>query len=567
MVALTPAQLRALEETAMNAFQGQLTEHARFCTSAQELQALTSAIAEAVQSVLAMSLRTFNDTTLPQPRIPTELWCRIWEHLPPEDCLTVTHVSHNWREAASEWPQLWTSLNFESTLHNEDCECDEFCAPNAKDRELERCDTCGNLPATELWSNLPLVQQNISRSGGLPLELNINVEGGENADNRGLRALAFSLAHHLSRLHTVDVTTDNMEVIQTTFLSNLRTLPNLRILRIDSGEASEHDLEMNVDLPLLHELYLSGESLRLSHTKFTINAPVLHTLHSVFQCGHDITGLLTGCPAVQDLTLQACAEEELPPFEDTEKAIIRSYITQVRPGRVCLSSVSDPDVAGLLSVFHDPKLLDFSVECSDSEAPAGLADILKDVPDPDELFCQAVDDNLVVSVHGLGGIKRSVQLYDTYIDPDAELFPTNLWDFLVPAATKTLRKLTIHNSIFVDIIKAFPATHIREIVIESGSPDEGESLVELLGDAEPAPEKTFQELERLTLRNADEEEFSIDTDVSILVEQLRKLLNIPEDKKLQFLCIEGIQFVENPQDWDKLAEQTVPVGPTTTDDI
>lgn len=554
----TPAQQQTLKDAALRVFHEQVNAKPAIEANATSLDTLAMAILDSVEHELASALRIYNEQKLPQPRLPVELWCRIWEGLPETEKLKMTQVCHDWRAAADDCPQLWTQLNFESTVHQDDCECEDYCGESAKNREVERCETCGGLPPTQLWTNLPLVQLNIDRSGSLPLDLTIDVEGGENMDRTGLRSLAFSLAPHLSRLRSVHLMSDNMDIIQTTFISNFRSLPNLQSLYIDCGEAPDHELEINVELPLLEDFRIDGESLRLSQTNFSIVAPELKTLFSVFSTGKDIARLLKGCPKAKDITFKANSSENLPEFEAEDLKLIENFFAETEPDRVCFSNICEPDGSTLAPVFQRPKLVDITIECGDSEPGPSVIEILKDIIDPGELLCQLTDDTTSITVLGLGGKKRIISLYDCYLDADSEAFPTRILTDLVPAALQSLSKFTIHTTLFTGIISHFPATQIRELVVECSNPDEGDSVIEWLADTEPVPVEAFANLETLTIRNDEDDHFTIDdTDVDILVEQIRTLLHITSPRNLKTIRIDNITFSSGPENWSKIAEQVV----------
>ncbi|KAH7101231.1 hypothetical protein BKA62DRAFT_703966 [Auriculariales sp. MPI-PUGE-AT-0066] len=492
---ISTSQKAALERTSLHVLHDQLDG---FGTSsllnATTLETIVEEIVTTVRCALASALQQLNRTRLRQPPLPNELWCQVWEKLPVHDRMVVSHVSSDWRQAASCCPQLWSSTSFVSTLHSEDCQC-ATCAADSP-QNAGRCKRCRR-PVPQTWANLELVQHHIKLSGGLPLSLNVDFVSTGTANGDILVELAGSLRPEIGRLETLQISVDDMTILQAGLFSSFGELPSLKSLTISYLGDDEHEWSTDIRLPVLSRLHMTGR-LRYLTAKFNMACPSVKHLHAVFYQGRDAHVLLRTCPAVQDLLLQV-GPERVYPGERQETIDLRELYDAAKPPRVSITEIHESDCEAVLPLFSNPDCPDLTFGYVGDSPMSGLTNILSEITHPVSLSCQQTRDVITVRSVGLDSSVRTVthRLFDSQ---STEAFPNNIWTCLSVSFAQSLRTLSINGALWPKIFRRVPPgpTTIAELTIEFAREAD---YTDWKNIGEALPEEFLNQVDKLRLDN------------------------------------------------------------------
>ncbi|KZV99752.1 hypothetical protein EXIGLDRAFT_746005 [Exidia glandulosa HHB12029] len=250
-------------------------------------------------------------------RLPPELWCIAWETMPFADRVTVSHVSRHWRNIAIFCPLLWTHLDFFSTVHSSECDCD-FCLYEDP-ISGEFVHTLNDPPG---GTNRRLIAHVTRRSGKLPLSLNMFV-GPFSTDMGLLEDFATDLCETgaADRLVSLRIAFDDQDALRS-FLYTLHSLPALRTiftealpLPLEFRRSSDgHPWRNNyIDLPALQHMVLDSMCWKIillddDPSPTTITLPSLQSLVCELTDPEEVRLALDACPALQSLTVR------VPPY-------------------------------------------------------------------------------------------------------------------------------------------------------------------------------------------------------------------------------------------------------------
>ncbi|KAH7102789.1 hypothetical protein BKA62DRAFT_698834 [Auriculariales sp. MPI-PUGE-AT-0066] len=506
-------------------------------SDAKALQSVADEITETVHTALSSSLRELNKENMLFSKFPSELWCRIWEHLTTDECLTVTHVCQDWRRTAGSCPPLWTQLKF--LLQH----------------------TYDGQEAIIISTSLDRLSLYMERNAHLPFDIEITVEGdgerdAEDDEEDKLREFGSFIAQCSVRIRRLRITTERMDCIPD-LIAQFSNLPLLKSLELDFAYGYD-ELELDVNLPSLEELRLEGHELKISKTKFRICAPSLRTLFARPHEDKDVIVLLQSMPTVQDLSLAFWSS-----FQMSKRSSAK--IRHLLPKDLKSLHLEEMWDDLIVPAFYraDIPALSMQLALMETTTEPTVPSTLRDVQSPTELCCRAdfEEDEFAL----LGPSKtRTIRVgrLDEDSTRDPEAFPHNLWRFLAPDAVKSLVKITVFARLLKDVFPPLSGNSILELVINVGnSPDGEDFLVDWLDDNQDPPKPLFPMLDHLTLDNEwDWTQWQLKISMSSLAAKLAAALSIPRDRPLGQLLLRrsGVFPVygnDRELDWKVLASK------------
>ncbi|KAH7101857.1 hypothetical protein BKA62DRAFT_167365 [Auriculariales sp. MPI-PUGE-AT-0066] len=308
---------------------------------------LTREIVDFAESTLALLLRQSNRDAVPQYWLPTELWNAIWLHLTPDERLTVSHVSHDWRAIALACPNLWSAISFVSSAHSDECACNACL--RADNLHLP-CVDCGRpWLHGRGYEDIEQVSTYLERSGGQPLHMDLTVL--TRAAARTREALAAALTAHLPRVTTLRVAADDADDMDL-LLDLLSVLPAVTSLTLEmTGENSGRLLTKNLQMPSLQVLDIRGDLTPDRECKF--HCPAVSTVKSMFLDAQNVLAILRGCPAVEVLELEVGSR----PVETITDEICEDIHDRFASGqlkRLRISKAYVVDMAAIMQIFICP---------------------------------------------------------------------------------------------------------------------------------------------------------------------------------------------------------------------
>jgi len=259
-------------------------------------------VAEIISSAresLASYLRAHNrQTVLARYQLPTELFGQVCETLKPDERVSITQVSHDWREAALASPQLWTSISFVSSKHLDNCEC-TTCVGRLTSG---RCSDCKQTYRRRHPDSASRVAAYLARSRGHPIEFDVEISGRSNADPAPVAAVANTLLQHEHRVQRLSAAVDDPLLIQR-LLEPFDRLNALRVLKVENdGDFVPFERPTPLELPVLETLELAAGLT--CDSEFRLHCPAVTTLTAKFTTGMQVRALLRACPAVKDVTFR-----------------------------------------------------------------------------------------------------------------------------------------------------------------------------------------------------------------------------------------------------------------------
>ncbi|KAH7102770.1 hypothetical protein BKA62DRAFT_698772 [Auriculariales sp. MPI-PUGE-AT-0066] len=535
---LGPRLQHALVETTTEVFRQHLDTDRFLRSNAEALQNVATAIAETVRTALSSALRELNKENMLYSKLPNELWCRTWEHLTTDECLTVTHVCQDWRRTACAWPRLWTQLIF---------------LLDYAYRDEETVITSTHLDRMALY---------VERCAHVPFDIEIQVDGDGDADEHGedeLREFGLFIARHSTHIRSLDITSERMACIQE-FINQLSELPLLKTFAINSPYGYGHELKLDLNLPSLEVLHLDGYELEPSASGFNLSAPSLRTLFARVQKAQDIILLLQCAPPSQELSLTFSSSFEISKRDSAEiQKLLPPGLKIIQLDEIWLSREEL-----IVPTFYRADIPTFSMQhrLMETTTDPTVPSVLRDVLAPIELICRAqhMDDEFVLSGPTMERIIRVSRLEaDQQRDPAA--FPRNLWEFLAPNTTTSLVKLTVFARLLTDMLPPLSGNSVRELIINVGGEPDGEDMLKkwLEDNKEPA-EVLFPMLEQLTLDNDwGWSQRQMKHSMSSLAEKLAAALSVPGNRPLRQLFIRSLVFAEDGVErevaWKVLADE------------
>ena len=516
----------------------------------------------AVRSTLATAALDMNQHRLPQPRLPVELWCKIWEHLPPgEQRLAVSHVSHDWYTAASTWPLLWSSLSFVSTLHAMDCDCTS-CTSTDPATIADRCVRCRrHLPGA--WTNSRHVKANLERSGGIPLSITIDNCSSGITDSTTLAGFALSLRPHAARLESLDIVIDSISALQSGILDHFDDLPNLTSFQLKYiGDEAELEAGVVISVPRLGRLKFSGR-LRFASGSFMFSCPNVHTLQALVYEVADALSLLTACPAVQEAQFQVGPQSMDFPT-DTTAVQLRDALRQARPRKLSVTDIHGSDINAVAAAFQQPFVPQLVYTYVGSGPRSDLLEMFHHIEHPRTLSCQVVGGGVCIRAVGPNDQLREF----TASGHDAmESFIRLIWPHPEhSAALNSLVNISLDESVWNAVCGRphFSAIAATELVIEF-NPDR-RSLMDWLAQSDPIPGGAMPALEYVHLKNLGHEPVSLtDIEVMNVAQAIRNMLAMGTERKLQRMTLEGFTDQSPSSAWADVALVITRLGGRLTD--
>jgi len=519
---LGPEERKKLQDIALSIFRGRMESPQRIdsAASAPAVSALADEIVTTIRSTLAEELREMNRTVLTHYHLPVELMCLIWQHLPPHDRLTVSHISHDWREAAAaHCPQLWNSVSFTSTLHAESCVC-ATCSSESSASNT-RCNRCRR-PIPQTWSNLPLVKHSVDLSGALPLSLTIDSVATGQTDPIVLRKLTAALGTSTARIQSLEVQTDDVSVFEDGFFSEVDELPALRELSINALSDDEHEWQTVISLPALEKLKMTGR-LRFVESKFNMTCPRVKELQAVFYQTRDVITLLRACPDVDDLRLQVGPERVYQASAgDTDR--LQEMLKAANPTRVQVVEVHESDCEAVIPIFANPHCLQLSWGYVGDNPPPELTRILADIEKPISLSCRLAKEVIAVQVNGDNNQTRLIT--HRLFDSSQTAFPNNVWHCLSPRSRESVAVLTVNGGVWAKAFRECPeALAVREFVLEFALESDWNAWRE---NTESVPSGAFRNLDTLRVVNLGTKSLPYENDLETIRTKLFDLLNVAD---------------------------------------
>ncbi|KAH7102732.1 hypothetical protein BKA62DRAFT_756398 [Auriculariales sp. MPI-PUGE-AT-0066] len=552
----------SLHQKTVQVFHEQITAQPWLTNDASALQDIADALVTTVRAALAPVLRECNRAIRPQPRLPKEIWYRIWEELPVSTRVTVTHVCSEWRDAI-HWPGLWTSLTIFLKV-----EADED-------------------GTTTFRTDPAMIREYAARSAQLPLHVKFSIYSDEAEDSQSAartmsRRYGRILVENSHRLSSIDIRSNNLPILNL-FLQSFKTkgLPKLTTLVICNEDPSVPELEIGMPLPELLSLELIGDHVLVDPESFLhFSAPMARKVVCPVTDERSIAMLVRACPAVQNMLLtiewlraygdHTFTENSTPADAD----VVKKYFHHTPPRRLALGNVTNDSRDVLLPIIYDANIVDFEVILArpfsldhttglSSDTDPKWAIVLRDVQNPVEFWCRsqtvAGEYRHAVVVLGHEGKRRNVWFYWKSWEASRKTFLAGLWaTYLATGAVRTLHKLSVGSTVLPELVKSLDVDngiHQLEIFIETL--EDERKLVAWLKtpmDQDARPLGAFAKIERLALYVNLDSRFepcfaSLNSEDLVMLEVLLQRVCDPATRLLQTLTITGVYPEElSPQE-------------------
>ncbi|KZV96704.1 hypothetical protein EXIGLDRAFT_833416 [Exidia glandulosa HHB12029] len=445
--------------------------------SADHCLRLDLAVRACVENALLEERRGQNSERMRQLGLPNEIWLKVWEFLPMDSVLVVSHVCHLWRSLALGSPPLWTTLDFFSDEHAEDCGCSEH---RALDRYDFSCRFCSRY-VTIGQNNSELMRNLLPRSLHHGISLNLHIAG---APDPVTYLLADIIGPHAQRIVHWHFRGQGY-FDPTPLLRSVDALPALRCLSLP---VTGLQLSRNISLPNLEEAKVDYSIYSSDYDVATglLSFPSVKTLH--FRLGptsiysNALASTLSTMPNLQTLHLSNRPAVAPSLHELGDGRTLVSQIPQVRISDLGLANRS------LIDIFYAPQHRSFIVEY-ESDYSAGFSafaaheevhgfSIFADLGDHIELSITAHEvplsrwDNESVELLKFAGSDshgrhRCIQF------PSQEPTPT-LWIYIPLQSVTTLHVWAIFMMLFwpPELRLELPALHMLTISLPDGvTPD------------------------------------------------------------------------------------------------
>ncbi|KZW03118.1 hypothetical protein EXIGLDRAFT_759425 [Exidia glandulosa HHB12029] len=353
-------------------------------------------------------------------RLPPELWCAIWELLPYEDCVSLSHVCRYWRDIAIHCPRLWTHLEFCSFVHGETCEC-VLCGTQEFDDSGDPLGPFVRTATTPPGStNMRLILALAARSGALPLHLSVHTEPVRTdltlLEDFGARLVTTGASDRLVLLH---VAFEDLSTLRC-LLGGLKRLPALTTLVTEQLYDDDDDIIIDaqswydsdeIDMPLLESLILIGVGWPVQDRGSTVAFPSLRSLACSFWDAEDVEVALNVCPALDELHV---LDPFLPqrPIEYTWRLEGNTLSKLERIPFVRVSGIAYRSEEWAIDNFSGPSRPEFYLRYRGYDAPSDYAlDIWLDLQDVELVgltWTHPTEDYVALTVESSNGVRRTL---------------------------------------------------------------------------------------------------------------------------------------------------------------
>ncbi|KAH7101222.1 hypothetical protein BKA62DRAFT_190367 [Auriculariales sp. MPI-PUGE-AT-0066] len=408
-------------------------------SSAYTLNDVAETIFSLTRRAVAQVLRKLNHS-LPQSRLPAELWLQVWSLLGFSDRVTTSHVCHSWREAIIGFPQLWTSIRFISTVHGEDCTCGPCISVD------QPCVTCQR-PPKKRTENFEKAFCLLERGAGVPVDLRIAIDAPDFTLLPAWRQLRRALQLHSSRIRFLEIEARDM-LAASIIIKLLHGSVALQVLHVlllrgqtwgeDDLMASNH-LEADVVLPHLHTLSLAA-GVNLASSALPL-CPSCNTVRTTFNTTVDILAILKAAPKVQNLHLWYNRNQVFLPGRPEEISALREAVVAAGTQSLVLRHTAPWIIQAFLATFDLKKLASVIVEQFRSDEPQDetFSSVLSSLARPDNL-AWLMNDTSKISVS-----REEIQLREVTFTKFSRNRASSfrLWDRLDPGARDTLHSIHV----------------------------------------------------------------------------------------------------------------------------
>ena len=366
---------------------GQLTLSSGM-NGAAAAEQLTVEIISCVRIQCARQMRARNRAVLPpQCQLPVELWAAVFAHLAQRDRVTVSHVSHDWREASMVSGQLWTSPFFLSAEHAAECDCQRCKSPRP-------CYDCGRWRRGE-HDPVAQVRAFLERSGSFPICLKMAVFS--QAAPSALTNLDAVVQPHIRRIESLSFFTSDVDVTDD-FLQSISAFSALKslTLELETSNRLTWKCAQAVQLPELRSLNIVGPLYCAHDEPFELLCPAVTFLKAMFYSATHLLPLLKACPAVQHLELEIGPRTVDIALSET-LIEVHTLLKEAHPTEVRLTKAYKGDLEALLRLFNATGIPTVKIACFSGEYIPGheLAQFLcGEVANPVLLECVLVDKDV-----------------------------------------------------------------------------------------------------------------------------------------------------------------------------
>ncbi|KZV84628.1 hypothetical protein EXIGLDRAFT_776359 [Exidia glandulosa HHB12029] len=252
--------------------------------------------------------------------LPDELWCMVWEHLPLEARVAVSHVSRRWRAAALASSRLWSRIDFNTSLHDRR-RC--YCMSSPSDVVPGRfTDAVYASLEARLAAGLRFISLALHRARPLPISFDVHVACRTANNAPALLQLCALIRPHAARLRSLSFTSNEVDAFKAFAKAVFRSYPSpafpaLHHLKLSCiFDAERPWVHKRVHIPYLPKMTPALESLDLFHDytwwncdrdgnpSLRVNAyplpgtvlPALKELRYTFRDARDCATVLAPCP-------------------------------------------------------------------------------------------------------------------------------------------------------------------------------------------------------------------------------------------------------------------------------
>lgn len=275
---------------------------------------------------------------------PNEIWLRIWEILPMDSLLSVSHTCRPWRSLALRSSVLWATLDLVINERSQNCHCG---TRRAFDEQLS-CRSCGcDIPYGH--NNIMLMRNVLPRSNAHPLYLSLAIR---DVSPQMLELVVQLIRPHAGRIAHLRL--DSFDVPPGKLLYHFDALPILRSL---SGGRPVL-LSRHIQLPKLQEIKvystLYAENYNATgHPTF----PSVTTLDfAAFEVA-DFASTLAALPNLDTLCLGRF--DRFVPLDKALSDQVRALASRIRHVRM---QEVDEDRQHLIELFYNPGRLEFTID-------------------------------------------------------------------------------------------------------------------------------------------------------------------------------------------------------------
>ncbi|KZV85140.1 hypothetical protein EXIGLDRAFT_263501 [Exidia glandulosa HHB12029] len=327
-------------------------------------------------------------------RFPPELWCAVWELMPFQDRVAVSHVCRYWRDISIHCPSLWQHLEFSSTIHGDDCIC-KLCGTWD---ESHSGDEDGDEVHTRVWvpnagpppgtTNMYLVLHVLSRACELPLYLTVEVHPHLAelfvVEDFGMQLVAIGAAE---RIVSISAVFDDPSTLRWLF-SGMKRLPALKEITarrstypstLSARADTQPWYDRNIDMPALSTIALFGVGWMGAYGERAENTfPSLSSVTCAFFYPEEVEILLNACPALDELRVIVGEPTGLGDYSWRLEPDVLSKLERVPSVRV--EGVTSDSEAWAIDNFGGGLRASFAIAYADGVLPdLGLAFDLADI--------------------------------------------------------------------------------------------------------------------------------------------------------------------------------------------